>query len=304
MSAVKNTEKLLCKLPDFLKDSIYELPKNVISELEEIRLNCGFDTVLISGGSEYQINNGDLITFETLDEILNKILDYSYYAHEDDLSNGFITIEGGHRVGICGRVTLIDGNVHLIKDISSLNIRRSREIIGVSDKILSSVVDEETGLISNTLIISPPKCGKTTILRDLARALSYAGYRIGICDERSEIAGCFNGKSTYDLGSRADILDGCPKAKGIIMLIRAMSPDVIITDEIGKLEDVAAIKEALSAGVKVITTIHGDSYEDIISSAIGTSIENRIFETLIFLTGYPKTGTIKKIMKLSDIQKG
>ncbi len=304
MSAIKETEKILCKLPNFIRNDINELPDNIISELEEIRLNCGFNTILISGGKEYQLNNSELITFDVLDEILNKILDYSYYAHEDDLSNGFITIEGGHRIGICGRVTLKDGNVHLIKDISSLNIRRSREIIGASDKIISYVVDEFTGVISNTLIISPPKCGKTTILRDLARALSSKGYRVGICDERSEIAGCYSGQSTYDLGIRTDILDACPKAKGIIMLIRAMSPDVIITDEIGKPEDVVAIKEALSAGVKVITTIHGDSYEDIISSSIGKSIESRLFETLIFLTGYPKTGTVKKIMKLDELKKG
>lgn len=197
-----------------------------------------------------------------------------------------------------------DGKVHLIKYVSSLNIRRSRQIIGVSGKIINSVCDEKRRIIRNTLIISPPKCGKTTILRDLARNLSGRGYRVGICDERSEIAGCYNGKSSFDLGSRTDILDGCPKSEGILMLIRSMSPDVIITDEIGRKEDVGAIDSALCAGVKTITTIHGSSYEDVENSAVGELIKRHVFETLIFLSAEPSMGTVKRIMKLSHMGKG
>ena len=286
-----------------------------------------------------------------MEEILNRLLDYSYYAYER-AGRGYITIEGGHRVGICGRVTLENGQVHLIKDISSLNIRRSREIPGISDKILGAVLspakapaevfqnagvsadirdDRSPGtldisgacssaascgstapsaitsknmadisemIVRNTLIISPPKCGKTTILRDLARSLSYRGFRIGICDERSEIAGCYDGKTSYDLGPRTDVLDGCPKAEGILMLIRAMSPDVVLTDEIGKPEDAAAIRSALSAGVKIITTIHGSSFEDAAKSAVGDLITDHVFETLIFLSAQPVTGTVEKILRL------
>ena len=122
------------------------------------------------------------------------------------------------RVGICGRVTLKEGKVYLIKDVSSLNIRRSRQIIGASENVIGAVWDEKTNTIRNTLIISPPKCGKTTILRDLARSLSHKGFRVGICDERSEIAGCHNGEPSYDLGGRTDILDGCPKAEGLSLI--------------------------------------------------------------------------------------
>ena len=114
-------------------------------------------------------------------------------------------------MGVCGRVTLEGDKVCLIKDVSSLNIRRSRQILGASDRIIDSVCGET---LNSTLIISPPKCGKTTILRDLARALSERGYRVGVCDERSEIAGCCNGRSSYDLGNRTDILDGCLRLKG------------------------------------------------------------------------------------------
>ncbi len=293
----KNTETIFNKLPNDMRDRLMKLPDDVIDNFEEIRIKTDTDTLMLSGGKEYLLNDRDIVTPEVLEEILDRLLNYSYYAYEDELSNGYITIEGGHRVGICGRVTLKEGRVHLIKDISSLNIRKSREMIGVSDKIIDEVIDNITGEISNTLIISPPKCGKTTLIRDISRTLSYRGYRVSICDERSEIAGCSAGRPGYDLGNRTDILDGCPKAQGIRMLIRAMSPDVIITDEIGKPDDVIAIEEALSSGVKIITTIHGGSYEEAERSAAGKLIRNHAFDKLIFLSSKPVIGTVSRIMR-------
>ena len=300
----RNSENILRKLPSVIEERIRQLPGSIIECFEEIRLKTFEDTVVISEGREISLHDGKLVTPDLIDETLNRLLDYSYYAYEEELSKGYITIEGGHRVGLCGTVTMKDGKVQLIKDVSSLNIRRSRQIIGVSGKIINSVCDEKRRIIRNTLIISPPKCGKTTILRDLARNLSGRGYRVGICDERSEIAGCYNGKSSFDLGSRTDILDGCPKSEGILMLIRSMSPDVIITDEIGRKEDVGAIDSALCAGVKTITTIHGSSYEDVENSAVGELIKRHVFETLIFLSAEPSMGTVKRIMKLSHMGKG
>ena len=341
-NAGKRIDNILIKLPESMRDRIEKLPAQTLQQLEEIRIRTNTDTLLISGGREYSLRDGDEITAEVLEEILNRLLDYSYYAYEEELSRGYITIEGGHRVGICGRVTLENGQVHLIKDVSSLNIRRSREITGASEKILGAVLspakapaesvpnagifagcrDEKSPapsdlfgvcpsaadygrmVVRNTLIISPPKCGKTTMLRDLARNLSNAGFRIGICDERSEIAGCYDGKTSYDLGPRTDVLDGCPKADGILMLIRAMSPDVVMTDEIGKPEDAAAIRSALSAGVKIITTIHGSSFEDAAKSAVGSLITDHVFETLIFLSAQPVTGTVEKILRMPEVFHG
>ena len=341
-NAGRRIDNILIKLPESMRDRIMKLPKMALQQLEEIRIRTNTDTLLISGGREYSLRDGDEITAEVLDEILNRLLDYSYYAYEEELSRGYITIEGGHRVGICGRVTLENGQVHLIKDVSSLNIRRSREITGASEKILGAVLspakvpaegvpnagipagcggdrspalsdlfgacpsaaDYGRMVVRNTLIISPPKCGKTTMLRDLARNLSNAGFRIGICDERSEIAGCYDGKTSYDLGPRTDVLDGCPKADGILMLIRAMSPDVVMTDEIGKPEDAAAIRSALSAGVKIITTIHGSSFEDAAKSAVGSLITDHVFETLIFLSAQPVTGTVEKILRMPEVSHG
>lgn len=341
-NAGKRIDNILIKLPESMRDRIEKLPAQALQQLEEIRIRTNTDTLLISGGREYSLCDGDEITAEVLEEILNRLLDYSYYAYEEELSRGYITIEGGHRVGICGRVTLENSQVHLIKDVSSLNIRRSREITGASEKILGAVLSPakapaEGGpnagisagcggekspvpsdlfgvcssaagcgrmVVRNTLIISPPKCGKTTMLRDLARNLSNAGFRIGICDERSEIAGCYDGKTSYDLGTRTDVLDGCPKADGILMLIRAMSPDVVMTDEIGKPEDADAIRSALSAGVKIITTIHGSSFEDAAKSAVGGLITDHVFETLIFLSAQPVTGTVEKILRMPEVSHG
>lgn len=380
----KRIDNILIKLPESMRDRIEKLPVQALQQLEEIRIRTNTDTLLISGGREYSLCDGDEITAEVLEEILNRLLDYSYYAYEEELSRGYITIEGGHRVGICGRVTLENGQVHLIKDVSSLNIRRSREITGASEKILGAVLSPAKApaesvpnagisvgyegekspvpsaisgvcssaagcegekspatsassgacssaagcggekspvpsaisgacssaagcrrmVVRNTLIISPPKCGKTTMLRDLARNLSNAGFRIGICDERSEIAGCYDGKTSYDLGPRTDVLDGCPKADGILMLIRAMSPDVVMTDEIGKPEDATAIRSALSAGVKIITTIHGSSFEDAAKSAVGSLITDHVFETLIFLSAQPVTGTVEKILRMPEVSHG
>ena len=179
-----NTERIIIRLPENMQEKIKNLPENVINNFEEIRIKAGKDTLVISEGKEINLRDGDFVTPEILDELLNRLLDYSYYAYEDELSKGYITIEGGHRVGICGRVTLREGKVHIIKDISSLNIRRSRQIIGASKAIINSVLDEDKKSIKNTLIISPPKCGKTTILRDLARQLSEQCFRVSVIDER------------------------------------------------------------------------------------------------------------------------
>ncbi len=295
----KGMDTIINKIPENFKKAISMLPREAREEIEEIRIKCQTDTLVISGGKEFKLSDKEIMTPEMLEDILNRLLDYSYYAYENELSNGYITMEGGHRVGICGRVTLRDDKVHLIKNVSSLNIRRSREIVGAADSIMNIIVSND-GRVSNTLIISPPKCGKTTILRDIARNLSHRGYRIGICDERSELAGCFNGIPTYDIGPRTDILDGCPKAQGMIMLIRAMAPDVIITDEIGKREDINSIEEASGAGIKIITSIHGNDYEDVKASSMGALLKNRTFENLIFLSSDPKTGTIKKVMRISS----
>ncbi|MDD2215941.1 MAG: stage III sporulation protein AA, partial [Eubacteriales bacterium] len=187
-----------------------------------------------------------------------------------------------------------NGCVKTIKDISSLNIRRSREIIGVSDRWMPYIIDEN-GRLLHTVIVSPPMCGKTTLLRDMIRNLSRMGHRVGVCDERSEIAGSYQGKASFDLGIRTDVLDGCPKEEGMIMLIRSMSPDVIATDEIGKPSDLYGIENAICAGVSLLTTIHGKDYQDVLRSGIGKLVEGGVFKRFFFLSNQPSIGTVLSI---------
>ncbi|MEG2323113.1 MAG: stage III sporulation protein AA [Anaerovoracaceae bacterium] len=295
---MNNVEQILSKLPQAIRQPINDLPKEMLESLEEIRIKAYSDIRVVVKNQELVVILGKDVEIDrqVIEEILNNLLNYSYYAYEEELAKGYITIEGGHRVGVCGRAVLSKGKVSLIKEISSLNLRRSREVIGVAERVMSHILNE--GEINNTLIVSPPKCGKTTLLRDIVRVISHKGFKVGLCDERSEIAGSYLGKPSYDLGPRTDVMDGCPKAEGMIMLIRAMSPHVVATDEIGKREDIEAIEAAICAGVKIITTMHGNSYEDVLRSNMGSIVKNGVFSKLIFLTNDPHTGSIGEIINV------
>lgn len=286
-------DEILKKLPSGIFNNLNTLPQSILSETEEIRLRCGRNIRLKSHLFEKTIPH--IVTSDELRSTLNSLIKYSYYAYEQDLANGFVTIEGGHRVGVCGKAVIKNGRPALIKEISSMNIRFAKEIKNCADGLVNEVIDENKR-IRNTLIVSPPGCGKTTMIRDLTRNISNRGFQVAVCDERSEIAGMYCGRAGFDLGSRTDVLDGCDKAYGIPMLIRSMAPDAIITDEIGKTEDIKAVQQCLSTGVALITTIHGSNMEEIESSAIGQLIRDRVFKCIIFLTNAGGPGTVKEVV--------
>ncbi len=298
-------EYIFKKFPDEIKRALFSVPDYVKSSIEEIRIKVNGSMVIYASEKEYFLSrdnkfttdrkNSRLITNKELQNIFNSVLNYSVYAHEEELSNGYVTIQGGHRVGVCGKVVMDEEKVKTIKDISSLNIRRSREIIGISEKIIQYIFRDSKS-IYNTLIVSPPKCGKTTLLRDIVRNLSDRGFKIGVVDERSEIAGMFGGFPQNNLGLRTDVLDGCPKEKGIIMMIRSMSPDIIATDEIGKEADVYAVESALTAGINLITTIHGYTFNDLENSNIKKLVKERVFDRILFMSNIPSVGHIKSIV--------
>lgn len=227
-------------------------------------------------------------------EVMEFVSSYSIHAYENELRQGFITIEGGHRVGIAGQVLAEKGNVKNMKHISSINIRISHEVKHCADKIIPYVV--QNNRIYHTLIISPPRCGKTTLLRDLIRQISNSNANVGVVDERSELAGCYQGIPQNDLGCRTDVLDACPKKEGMLMLIRSMSPDVIAVDEIGGMEEVDVMKYAMHCGVKMLATIHGESMEEIRKKPLFEQlVKERCFERYIVL----KTG--KNVGEVSEI---
>ena len=205
-------------------------------------------------------------------------------------------------MGLAGKAVLHEGQIKTLKHICSLNIRIAREVIGAADNLIDYLTDERKA-VYNTLILSPPKAGKTTLLRDLIRQLSNGdakrnikGYKIGLVDERSEIACCYEGKPQNNVGIRTDVIDGCPKAVGIVMLLRSMSPDIIATDEVGRHEDVLALQEAINAGITIIATAHGNNLEEIMRRPIMHELlENRMFKRYVFLGFSSGVGSLEKI---------
>ena len=271
-------------------------------EVYEVRIKIGKPILVYSKNGESIINY--LITKEDMKSIIQKISNYSLYAYEEDIRQGFITIKGGHRIGIAGECVMEKGEVKTIRNISSINIRISNEIIGCSNKVMKYITSPER--IYNTIIISPPKCGKTTILRDIARnvsngvlGLGIGGKKVVVVDERSEIGACHFGVPQSDLGIRTDVLDNCLKREGLIMAIRSLSPEVIICDEIGTKGDIEALIMAFNSGVNIITTIHGFDVEDLYKRQVfGELLNNEILERAIILSNRKGIGTIEKVYSL------
>lgn len=204
---------------------------------------------------------------EEIKEILMYLCGYSLFAYEDDIKHGFFTLEGGHRVGVSGQVVAEkDGSIRTVKYITFLTIRLAHEIQGTASVVIPHLYDT-SGRVFHTLIVSPPGCGKTTMLRDITRQISDGneiekGKKVAVVDERSEIAGCYLGTPQNHVGMRTDVLYGCEKAEGIMLLIRSMSPEVVIVDEIGKREDLTAVETASLSGVSVVATMHARTVEE------------------------------------------
>ena len=279
-----------------IKD-IIERRKISYDKLQEIRLRIGKPIIVIADNVEWVMR--EIIEKEEFMETLEYICKYSLYAFENELKQGFITIEGGHRVGISGQVYIEHGEVKNFKNISSMNIRVSHEVLRCAEKILPYVTQDKEVL--NTLIVSPPRCGKTTLLRDLVRQVSdgnsyVKGCTVGVVDERSEIGGCYLGIPQNQVGMRTDILDACPKSKGMMMLVRSMAPNVIAVDELGGAEDVHAMEYAMNCGCKFIATVHGKSMEEIRKKPLFESlIKERRFERYIVLGNSGRIGNVEGV---------
>ncbi len=249
-----------------LKKGIESLSFNDKEKLEEIRLKVNKPVIIHIGNCEYYLTATGKTTYkemaivfsqEMLDHTLNLCLEYSLFLKEEEIKQGFITTKDGCRVGVCGEVIYNGNQISSIRNISSLNIRVPHEIKGCASPLMHHIVSGTK--VFNSLIVAPPREGKTTVLRDVARQLSDFHYlNVVVIDERKELYG--NGD--FELGDRTDVLSGCKKSQGIMMAIRTMSPRVIIVDEIGDEEDFKAISTATNCGVSVVATLHGDSLKD------------------------------------------
>ena len=287
-------DDVLDYLAENIKKEIKQYMSN-IQHIEEIRLRTNKPIILKnSNGNNLLIH---IVSKEELLETFQKVCEQSIYSYQKQICEGFITIKGGHRVGITGSCVIENGKIININYISSLNFRIAREKKDVSNKILKYILNENG--VNNTLIISKPGCGKTTILRDLVRKIS-TKKTCGIVDERGEIASMYKGEPQNDIGILSDVMDNCTKSDGMKMLIRSMSPEVIVCDEIGNKQDIEAINYAMCSGVKGIFTAHGNSLEEImLNEQISQLLEKYIVQIIIVLDD-KKRGEIKNIYRLEN----
>lgn len=295
----QNKNKRKIKMDEILRyfpNKIYQIFSNLLqenpqiaNELQEIRIRVDKPIILKLREKDIILQYNILQT-EIL-QIVERLCENSIYAYKNQICEGFITIKGGHRVGLTGSCVIENGKITNIKYISSLNIRIAREVKNCSTRILREIIDIENKTIYNSIIVAPPGRGKTTVLRDIIRRLSdgieeinFRGKTCGVVDERGEIAAMYKGAPQNDVGIRTDIIENVSKNKGIHMLIRTMAPEIIACDEIGSKEDVEAIHYALYSGVKGIFTMHGKNVEDIKNNKqIYELIENREIQKIIFL---------------------
>lgn len=289
------------------------LPKKIIEiiegkvdtkKIQEIRIKVNKPVIINTANEELVLDY--LVSKEELKYIITKISSYSLYAFEEEMRQGYITFRGGHRIGLAGQCVMENGRVKVLRNISSINIRICKEVIGASNKIMPYI--SSFNKVYNTLIVSPPKCGKTTILRDIAKNISNGfsrinlkGKKVAIIDERSEIAACYNGVPQMNVGIRSDVLDNCLKTNGIIMAIRSLSPEVIICDEIGTMHEIEALSMAFNSGVKMILTVHGIDLEDVSRrKSLKELIDENILERIIVLSCKNGPGTLEKVYKVQE----
>lgn len=293
-------QNILTVLPTNINKKISEYLS--YEEVQEIRIRSDSNIFVLTSDKEIVINYK--VSNNIIKSIVQRMSSYSLYAFEEELKQGFLTIKGGHRIGVAGEWVNDHGKIKTIKNISSINIRFAREIQGCSKDVLPEIV--EHGEVLNTIIISPPKCGKTTILRDLCRNISngnknlnLAGKKVSVIDERSEIAACYLGVPQMNVGIRTDVFDNCLKSEGLLMAVRSMSPDVVICDEIGTYNDCEALLNVFNCGVSIIATLHGKDLKDLENrEGLRRLIDNDVLDRVIVLSNRKGVGTLEKVYDL------
>ncbi len=285
-----------------LSDCISKLPTSVLLSASEIRIRnhgavsitCGNKNILLRNKNKELVK----ISEKELEDIFVKLCNGTVYKFENQIKNGYITINGGHRVGFCG-TAVYDGDILItLKDISSITFRISREVKNAAREIIGNLICDDT--VSSALIVSEPCGGKTTILTDLARLISNMGKRCAVVDERGEICSVHNGIPQKEVGELTDVLNGYSKGDGMMTALRCLSPQVIICDEIGSQQDVEAMLEAMNAGVPVIATAHASCEDELIERPqIERLIDYGAVDKLVFLKGSSSPGTVRKVITVN-----
>lgn len=268
-------------LPPCLRTEVLNLPDNVTNGAEEIRLRIGRSPTMVLPDGEIEILPLHKVTAAELQLVLEIATRASAHTYSDSIRMGFVTAEGGCRLGLCGCVSTDENRISGIRRLSSLCIRIPREKRGCADGVFPILTDSG---FKSTIIISPPGAGKTTLLRELIRLMSDSGKRISLVDERSEVAGTFEGQPCFDVGARTDVLTGAPKGEGIFLLLRSMAPQIIAFDEITSPSDIEAAETAANCGVTLLATAHGANVMDLSERALYRKLlDRRIFGRAVII---------------------
>ena len=272
-------------LPDYLQKEAHDLISEAGHHVNEIRLRVGRPAVAMLTSGHRTICKDKPLTSDEINICFEKICDYSVYSHQRELSDGFITLPGGNRVGICGTACVDKSGNRTVKNISSLNIRITNEFVGCSDDIFKRLYSER---VKGTLVAGPPCSGKTTLLKDFALKLSSSPFfrKTVIVDERGELAAMYRGEPFNTIGEFCDVLSGYPKAEGILNAVRTLSPEVIICDELGSSDDVEAVCDVINAGVVIISSVHACNAEELYRRMpVKKLLKSGAFEKIALLKG-------------------
>lgn len=276
---MKNFLSIKKLFPIQLRSELERLTADTHAAPEEIRVRVGKPLTLRRCGSEVfgtkEVTKSDMLY------LIGSAADCSYHAVVRQMKNGYIPLQGGCRMGLCGCGNGADGELRSMDEVNSLCIRIASERVGCADAVWEEWMRDG---FRNTVIIAPPGAGKTTLLRELIRKLSVAGYYVGVADEREELSGRYHGQAAFELGPRSDVLTGISKNDAAMMLLRSMAPDIIAMDEITAFADQTAIREAVGCGVGLLTTIHGDGVQSLRKPAFTALYEAEVFEKAILVS--------------------
>ena len=277
------------RLADCIGGETGELLRREADFVSELRLRCGQRTWLCRlDGTEL---SGPVLDAESLQKIMRRLCGDSLYAFEEELKQGYFTVQSGLRVGVCGRIGMRSGAIQSISEVSSLCIRIPREVKGCGDALAKLLF---SGGPSSALILSPPGMGKTTLLRELIRIASNSGWNVAVADERRELAACWEGVPQMDVGPRTDVMDGCPKALALPLLIRACAPQLLAADEIGDAADAKALLDARRCGAAVLATAHAAGLKDALRrESLAAVLREGVFDRMVLLG--PPPGRVRAI---------
>jgi len=270
-------------LPLRLRREALALPGPLQARTEELRLRAGWPMAAVGPEREIPLGEAPVAPGE-LEQLLELASRASVHAVLPQLRRGYLTLAGGHRLGLCGTVSLEEGEVRTLRRLSSASLRVARQVPGAAREMVPRLC--RNGVLASTLILAPPGLGKTTFLRDLIRCISEgegaAPLRVGLADERGEVAALSQGVPQFAVGRRTDVLEGCSKAQGLLMLLRSMNPQVLAMDEITEPEDVAALESAAGCGTVLLATAHGSGPEDFRRRALYRGLP-QIFSKLVLI---------------------